>query len=290
MGMPRAVVIRVAGTNCDAEMVRAFTLAGAETDLVHLDRLIADPAALERYDLIGFPGGFSYGDDVASGRIFAMRLRERLWPALAAAVTRGVLMIGACNGFQVMVQVGLLPGHAARRSTEGAGASRPAARLDGAAGGGPPPQTCSLTHNIGGRFIDRWVRVVPNPASPCIWTRPLVGACAPDIEGAVLRLPVAHGEGRFVTDTPETLAAIEANHQVALRYAPGDNPNGSANDIAGICDPSGRIFALMPHPERYLAWENHPFWTRLPAEQRRGDTPGLRMFKAAVEAAAAVPA
>jgi phosphoribosylformylglycinamidine (FGAM) synthase-like amidotransferase family enzyme len=186
--------------------------------------------------------------------------------------------------------VGLLPGHVDGRVSVRAGGTRPRAPFDGRSAGGPPPQTCSLTHNLGGRFIDRWVRVTANPASPCVWTRPLVEAFTPEAEAAVLRLPIAHGEGRFVTDMPETMAAIEANQQVALRYAPGDNPNGSTNDIAGICDASGRILGLMPHPERYLAWENHPFWTRLPPEQRTGDTPGLRMFKAAVEAAAAVPA
>lgn len=278
--MPRAIVIRAAGTNCDAEMCRAFEMAGASADLVHLDRLIDRPATLDHYDLVAFPGGFSYGDDVASGRIFAMRLRERLWPSLHAAAARGVPMIGACNGFQVMVQVGLL----GLSSVEGCD--------------GPPAQSCALTHNAGGRFIDRWVRVVPNADSPCIWTRHLAEEFSggPAGEGEVggggggrasdaLRLPIAHGEGRFVTDTPGTLAALEANQQVALRYAADDNPNGSSNDIAGICDPTGRILGLMPHPERYLDWTRHPFWTRLDPSTRHGDTPGLSMFRAAVVAA-----
>ncbi len=278
--MPTALVIRAPGTNCDTEMVRAFTLAGCERcDLLHLDRLIADPAAIETYDLIGFPGGFSYGDDVASGRVFAMRLRERLYAPLHAAVDRGVCIIGACNGFQVLVQVGLLPG---------------AAALPGRAAGGsslPPPLTVALTDNIGNRFIDRWLRVEAVEASPCVWTRGLASRWRPSDSGAAkaaahpaMTLPIAHGEGRFVTDTPATLAALESSGQVALRYI--DNDNGSQNAIAGICDPTGRVFGLMPHPERYLAWHHHPFATALPEEVKQGDTPGLMMFKNAVEAVA----
>lgn len=279
----RALVLRAPGTNCDAEMCRAFELAGASVSLVHLDRIASDPAQVGGYDLIGFPGGFSYGDDIASGRIFAMRLREKVYPALREAASNGVPMIGACNGFQVLVQVGLLPGPAV-------GESWP---VDQA-----PKQTCALAHNAGGRFIDRWCRVLPNTQSPCIWTEGLEeyldgpnqsdragsGRAGSDRLGSDrLMFPIAHGEGRFVTDSPETLEALIAHNQVALTYA--DNPNGSSASIAGICDPSGRIFGLMPHPERYLDWSHHPFWTRLDAHQRRGDTPGMRMFRNAVEAA-----
>lgn len=268
----RALVLRAPGTNCDAEMCRAFELAGASVDLVHVDRLCADPAIVEGFDLIGFPGGFSYGDDIASGRIFAMRLRERLYPALRDAARRGVPMIGACNGFQVMVQVGLLPGPAP-------GADWPE---DGA-----PAQTCSLAHNAGGRFIDRWCRVLTNPHSPCIWTQGLERFLAPGSAGSdLLMLPIAHGEGRFVTNSAQTLSALVANNQVAMTYV--DNPNGSSASIAGVCDPSGRIFGLMPHPERYLDWTRHPFWTRLSASDRQGPTPGALMFRNAVEAARAV--
>lgn len=270
---PAALVIRTAGTNCDAELVRAFDLAGAKTTLMHLDRLIADPAQLDAFDLVGFPGGFSYGDDVASGRIFAMRLRERLYPALRSAARRGCPMIGVCNGFQVLVQVGLLPGPRP-------GEDWPADR--------PPPQEVALAANQSGRFIDRWVRVEANAASPCVWTRGLAerfsGAMADDL----LRLPVAHGEGRFVPESPAVMQRLEENGQVALRYL--DDPNGSVGAVAGICDPSGRIFGLMPHPERYLDWVHHPFWTRLGDDVRQGQTPGLAIFRNAVEAAASVNA
>ncbi|HVZ94321.1 MAG TPA: phosphoribosylformylglycinamidine synthase subunit PurQ [Phycisphaerales bacterium] len=276
---PLALILRTAGTNCDAEMVRAFQLAGAETELVHLDHLIGDPSQVERFDLIGFPGGFSYGDDVAAGRIFAVRIREHLYPALRAAADRGVPMIGACNGFQVLVQTGLLPG-----SEQGQWPEEPA------------PQATALAANAGGRFIDRWLHMAPVANTRCIWTRGLDHFVSSSSSQAasrkphpdLLMLPIAHGEGCFLTSSPTILQQLEQNGQVAIRYAPHDNPNGSESDIAGICDPSGRIFGLMPHPERYLSWRNHPWWTRLPAESMTGDTPGLRMFKNAVEAVVGV--
>lgn len=281
---PLALVIRTAGTNCDAEMCRAFELAGARVQLVHVDRLIADPARVDAFDLIGFPGGFSYGDDVASGRILAVKLRERLYPALRAAAQRGCPMIGACNGFQVLVQVGLLPGPASS-SAFSAHSSDPHWPADRA-----PEQTVALAHNSGGRFIDRWVKVRVNNASPCIWTRGLAGAFAGPAESDIMQLPIAHGEGRFVTASDAVLDALRRGGQIALTYA--ESVNGSQEDIAGICDATGRIFGLMPHPERYLDWTLHPFWTRLDAKIRSGaaPTPGLMMFQNAVRAVASTPA
>lgn len=266
MAHPRALVIRTAGTNCDAEMVRAFEMAGAEVSLVHVDRLIGDPSQIESFDLMGFPGGFSYGDDIASGRILAMKLRERLYPALRDAARRGCPMIGACNGFQVLVQVGLLPGPRAREDWPEDAA---------------PAQTTALSFNAGGRFIDTWVRVKPMPGSPCIWTEGLAERFSANAD-ATMRLPIAHGEGRFVTSDKAVLKDLMLGGQIALTYV--DNPNGSEADIAGICDPSGRIFGLMPHPERYLDWTRHPFWTRLPEHVSSGPTPGLMMFQNAVRA------
>lgn len=275
MPTPRALVIRTAGTNCDAGMCLAFEMAGAAVELVHVDRLIAEPARVGFFDLIGFPGGFSYGDDIASGRILAMKLREKLYPALRDAARRGCPMIGACNGFQVLVQVGLLPGP----GVGGAGAEWP---QDVA-----PAQTTALSFNAGGRFIDTWVRVKPTAGSPCIWTQGLAehfGANTDDL----LRLPIAHGEGRFVTAGASVMRDLASNGLIALSYV--DNPNGSEADIAGICDASGRIFGLMPHPERYLDWTRHPFWTRLDKSTMRGPTPGLMMFQNAVRAARSVSA
>lgn len=274
MPKPAALVIRAAGTNCDAEMVRAFEMAGAAATLTHLDRLIESPGLLAEYDLIGFPGGFSYGDDIASGRIFAMKARERLYPALRAAVTRGCPIIGACNGFQVLVQVGLLPGPAAGEEWP-----RDAA----------PPQQVALTDNKDARFCDRWVGMEFNADSVCVWTRGLnefAEGVPPSTARTINQLPVAHGEGRLVASDPQVLAALESGGQIVARYT--DNYNGSQDDIAGICDATGRVFGLMPHPERYLDWTRHPYWTRLDAGIRKGPTPGLRMFMNAVEAARSV--
>jgi len=265
-------VIRTAGTNCDREMCRAFELGGASAELVHLDALGARPSRLDAFDLIGFPGGFSYGDDIASGRIFAMRARQTLWAALRRAIERGVPMIGACNGFQVMVQIGLLPG-------PDAGQGWPA--------DAPPAQTVALTWNDSARFVDRWapVTVEPRPASmgECVWTAGLDADAGAD----VLRLPVAHAEGRLVVGEGTSVPALEAGGHVALRYA--EPVNGSAGSIAGLCDASGRIFGVMPHPERYLSWAHHPFWTRLDPSVRAGETPGAAMFRSAVRAARGTP-
>lgn len=264
--MPRALVIRTAGTNCDGEMVRAFGMAGAPAQTMHLHQLVKDPGRIGEFDLIGFPGGFSYGDDIASGRIFAMRARERLYPALREAIVRGCPMIGACNGFQVMVQIGLLPGPAV-------GEEWPLSEA--------PAQTVALTDNIGARFVDRWVPVKFEQKSKCVWTKGLGESHHADTH----MLPVAHGEGRFVASA-EVIADLEATGRVALRY--GDNYNGSQAAIAGICDSTGLIFALMPHPERYLDWTRHPYWTRLPETMKRGETIGLKMFRNAVEVAGRV--
>jgi len=270
--MPKALVIRAPGTNCDAEMCRGFELAGATPQLVHIDTLIAHPGTLDSADLIGFPGGFSYGDDIASGRVFAMKIRESLFSPLREAARRGVPIIGACNGFQVLVQVGLLPG-----PSEGWTAS----------GSESPIQTAALADNVSGRFVDRWVGVATPPRSNCIWTQGLGTAWSegdtpsPHLHD-IMMLPVAHGEGRFQAASDSVLDTLDRNGQIALTYT--DNFNGSARSIAGISDVSGRIFGLMPHPERFLDWTRHPYWTRLPAALRSKPTPGLLMFRNAVQA------
>ena len=242
---PSTLIIRTAGTNCDLELAHAFELAGATTTTVHLNELIADPARLEGFDLIGLPGGFSYGDDIAAGRIFANRLKHRLYEPLLAAIDRGVPMIGPCNGFQVLVKLGLLPDPHAKA------------------------QQATLAHNTSGRFIDRWTPMTVEADSKCVWTQGL-----DDHD-----LPMAHGEGRF--EAPDdVLDALEANGQVAVRYAA--NPNGSKRDIAGVCDPTGLVFGLMPHPERHLHYTNHPAWTRMTDAQRAQTPVGLRYFENAV--------
>jgi phosphoribosylformylglycinamidine synthase len=237
-------VLRAAGTNCDVETAYAFDSVGASSTTLHVNRLRERPGLLREMQILAIPGGFSYGDDVASGRIFANELVSGLRDELFGFVERGGFVIGICNGFQVLVKSGLLP------------------RLDGAT-----TQQATLTDNVSGRYSDRWVRVTGDPAR-CLWI--------PD--GNEIELPVAHGEGRFAA-SPDCLARLAGAHQIALRYSSGTNPNGSASDIAGVCDPSGRVFGLMPHPERFLRFENHPRWTR---EARRSEGDGVRIFRAAV--------
>ena len=268
---PLALIVRTAGTNCDAELVRAFELAGARAELLHVDRLVAEPALLDGADLIGFPGGFSYGDDIASGRMLAIKLRERLLDSLRAAVERGAPIIGVCNGFQVLAQVGLLPG-VARLSDPCASAEAPHSPC-------APRPSVALADNAGARFIDAWLGV-NYPDSRCVWTR---GLGSLDADAAIL--PIAHGEGRFIADDA-TLDALEEHDQVAVRYR--DNPNGSMRAIAGISDPTGLILGLMPHPERFADWRQHPTWTRLDPSRFDQPTPGLRMFQNAVKHVAAV--
>lgn len=244
---PRALIIRTAGTNCDRELAYAFELAGAQTSLAHLNQLIADPALLEQADLIGLPGGFSYGDDIAAGRIFANRLRHRLMDRFRGAVARGVPIIGICNGFQVLVKMGLLPDPQQGR------------------------QTTTLADNICGRFIDQWLTLEVPPDTVCVWTRGLT----------TLDLPIAHGEGRFVPADDQVLSRLRDNGQIALRYADGHNLNGSVDRIAGICDPTGLVLGLMPHPERYTHRTHHPNWPATPADAS-WTAPGLRFFQNAV--------
>lgn len=252
--MPSALVITAAGINCENELLHAFGLAGAQPELVHLNSLLEDPAIVDRYDLVGLPGGFSYGDAIAAGRVMAALMRERLYPAFVRAIERGAPIIAPCNGFQIAVQIGLLPGPAP-------GAPWPAS---------PPRPTATLGRNASGRFVDRWCAVEVPPRTRCVWTAGL------DVPPAAMMLPVAHGEGRFICPG---LARLERDGQVALRYLAADNPNGSAGDVAGICDASGLVFGLMPHPERFTRFTQHPAWTRLPGAV---EPLGLKIFRNAV--------
>ena len=257
---PRALVITAPGINCDGELAQAFEAAGAAPELALLKALERNPSRIDAFDLVGLPGGFSYGDDVAAGRVMAVLMRERVYPALAAAVARGVPVICPCNGFQIAVQAGLLPGPS------------------GAWPATPARPTVALCQNESTRFHDAWTRVRIPANTRCIWTRGL------ELDDQTGLLPSAHGEGRFITDA-DTLKALHANGQVAVQYGDGENFNGSMDAIAGICDPSGLVFGLMPHPERYTRWTQHPWWTRLAPSQRQGEPLGLRVFRNAVNLA-----
>ena len=255
---PQALILTAPGINCDDELCEAFDLAGASPLRIHINRLSENPSLLDEADLIGLPGGFSYGDAVAAGRIASQLIRSHLWAGLMSAVERGVPMIAPCNGFQIAVQSGLLPGPSAD-------VSWPAS---------PPAADVALVDNESARFIDRWVEVEYPTDTVCVWTRGLTSGPGTSL------LPIAHGEGRFVGGGH--LRQLEEAGQIAVRYAKHDNPNGSDGDVAGICDASGLILGLMPHPERYTRWTQHPYWTRLDEAHRQADTPGLAMFRNAV--------
>ena len=256
--MTTALVLTTSGINCDRELAHAFELSGATAELVHLNRLLAEPGMVDRYSLIGLPGGFSYGDAIGAGRIAATLMREALYPAFVSAIARGVPIIAPCNGFQIAAQMGLLPGPAA-------GEPWPAV---------PARPTVGLAANDTARFVDRWCAVEIPDGTRCIWTQGI------ELEDAGGVLPVAHGEGRFTVGPDLAVSRLAADGQIALRYRPGENPNGSLDAVAGICDASGLVLGLMPHPERFTRWTHHPQWTRL--EEPRGETLGLAMFRNAV--------
>lgn len=223
--------MRGPGTNCDRETAFAFEQAGAATALVHINRLISGTERLGDYDILVIPGGFTYGDDIAAGKVLANELMLRLGEQVRRFISDGRLVLGICNGFQVMVKAGILPGL------------------------GSDVSGITLTNNDSNRFECRWVHLKVEPDSPCVFTRGI----------EKMYLPVAHAEGKLVA-SPEVLPELP----VVLRYANPDggvaayplNPNGSVVDIAGICDATGRVFALMPHPERYIGQRQHPRWTR----------------------------
>ena len=259
MPKPRALVLRAPGTNCDEETAAAWEVAGATVETRHVATLLQQADPLASYQILTLPGGFSYGDDLGAGRILAARLGAGFGDALRRFRDRGGLVLGICNGFQVLVRAGLLPG------------------LPEAMG----PAT--LTFNDSGHFESRWVKLAPTPG-----LSPFLADAEP------IELPIAHGEGKFLAAAPEALAHLHSSGQVVLHYADEAgrpaatfpaNPNGSAGGVAGLCDPTGRIFGLMPHPERFISAIHHPRWTRRGIDP---DAPGdgLRIFRNAVDALA----
>ena len=266
MNNVRALVLTGYGLNCDHETAYALELAGASAGRVHINALIDETVSVMDFQIMVFGGGFSWGDDHGAGVIQAVRMKTHLGDQILKFIEAGNLVLGICNGFQTLVNLGLLPAfdHDYTR------------------------RCVALTFNDCGNFRDDWVALTVNPASPCIFTAGI----------DCLELPVRHGEGKFYADEPAIGQLMNAN-QIVMQYAkPGGrlaagkfpyNPNGSVNDIAGICDPTGRVFGLMPHPEAFNHWTNHPDWTRHKEMMKRrgvkaapGPAIGIRIFQNAV--------
>ena len=262
----KSIVITGNGTNCETEMAHACRLAGSDiVDIVHISELLYGEKRLDDYHFLNLPGGFLDGDDLGSAKAGAHRILhatvagtgEKLYDQLSRFIGEGKLILGVCNGFQLLVKLGLLP----------------------AFDGDYRTQTTTLSFNDSGRFEDRWVYLKVNGNAPCVFTRGIDG----------FYLPVRHGEGKFLAKDESILARLHAENRIVLQYSDAayqaptmdypDNPNGAVDAIAGICNDTGRIFGLMPHPEAYLHRTNHPRWTResLPEEGM-----GLAIFRNAV--------
>lgn len=240
----KVLVLTGDGINCERETARAFSLAGADPVILHVNDLLGDPRSLQTYEAAAFPGGFSFGDDLGSGQVLALKLSMILGEELRAFVAAKKPVIGICNGFQALTKLGLLP--------------EPFA-----------PRTMALARNSHGHFLDRWVELEVEKNTVCIWTRGLEGS---------FPLPIRHGEGKvaFTKGEEEIIhRKLTQGGQVVLRY--GEEVNGSYGRIAGVCDPTGLVFGLMPHPEAAVSLLQHPQSTRL--ADRAGEGMGLKFFK-----------
>jgi phosphoribosylformylglycinamidine synthase len=267
----RVAVLFGFGINCDRETAAVFDMVGGKSERLHVNNLVQGNRSLEEFDILAVPGGFSFGDHLGSGRLLGNRLRFALRDQLQKFVSSGKPIIGICNGFQALVKTGLLPG------PENASLEPDLI------------QRASLTLNNTGRYEDRWVTLEFDSQSPCIWTKGIQR----------IECPVRHGEGRFVMPTDAELDRLSANHQLTVRYAdpstePGTNPsddllpfplspNGSMRNIAGICDPTGLVFGLMPHPEAFYTMWLHPEHTSMKLNEDEWEGSGLQIFRNAVE-------
>lgn len=272
MATPRICILRAPGTNCDIETAHAFELAGGTAERVHLFRLLENPQLLNQFQILCVPGGFSYGDDLGAGVIFSRQLRGQLNQAMREFLLADKLVLGICNGFQTILKAGLIM----RRGIEQADQN-------------PLENQVTLAWNANGRYTDRWVRLKVSSSKSVF----LQGLDEFDV-------PMAHAEGRIALSSPELLDDLRNQGSIALCYwsaaaqkelaSVGDptrvsllpepeNPNGSLANIAGLCDSTGRVLGLMPHPERFLFATQHPRWTRL---RLRGEGDGIRIFRNAV--------
>ena len=254
---PQVIILRTAGTNCDQETAFAFKDCGASVDCVHINRIFEGTVKLTDYHILAIPGGFTYGDDIESGRILANELVIRLGNDLREFIAAGKLIIGICNGFQVLVKAGILPGQLADQESKARGSA----------------QKSTLTSNDSGKFEARWVHL--KVAGKSVWTEGL---------NDLVYYPVAHAEGKFIPRDQAVLDNLRQNQQIVFRYVNPDggkpdypqNPNGSVDHIAGITDRTGRVLGMMPHPERHFLFTQHPYWTRLEKKSAHGQ--GARIF------------
>lgn len=271
MATPLTLILSGYGINCEEETAFAFERAGARTAIVHVNDLIEDRGMLERFNIFVFPGGFSYGDDTGSGLALANRIKNNMLHELARFMERDTLTLGICNGFQVMVNLGIVPGLGMGSAEERS----------------PGRAEVALEHNSTNRYQCRWVDLLAEQKSPSVFTAGMKS----------LHIPVAHGEGNFFAD-PGVLEALEREGLVALRYAATDglpaggkfpwNPNGSMHDIAALCDRSGRIMGMMPHPERGIFFTQRDDWPLLKEKAKRNgagvpeESDGMMIFRNAV--------
>jgi phosphoribosylformylglycinamidine synthase I len=225
---PKALIIRAAGTNCDQETIHAIELAGGECQVAHINQLLTGHMRLHPFHMIVLPGGFSYGDDISAGKVLANEMRLKLREQLTRFVESKRLVIGVCNGFQILVKSGLLPGFDP---------------VD-------EKQLVTLSLNDSARFQCHWTNLRPEP-SAAKWL---------DGMPKSFELPIAHGEGKFLTLSPKVMSQLKKNKQIIFSYAP-KNPNGSQANVAGICNKMGNVVGLMPHPERFVSRYQHPNWT-----------------------------
>jgi phosphoribosylformylglycinamidine synthase I len=260
---PKVIVFSGYGINSEEETLYAFVQAGAEGEIVHINDVIDGKKNLEDYQIMAFPGGFAYGDDTGSGNAYANKMRDNLWEEVSKFIAQDKLVVGICNGCQILANLGLIPGFEYGEREIG------------------------MMHNASARFECRWTNLKAT-SSKCVWTRGI----------DIMRTPVAHGEGRFYMED-ETLQKLIADDQIAFRYIdengqfPGGefpaNPNGAIYDVAAICDPTGRIMGIMPHPERNLFFYNQDNWPQIAENLRREgkelpkEGEGMQMFRNAVE-------
>jgi phosphoribosylformylglycinamidine synthase len=261
MSRPPILILHATGTNRDREAAWACELAGGAPEIVHLNRLYRGEISLRDYRMVVLPGGFSYGDDLGAGKLWAVGLRYHLGAALTEFVASGRPVLGICNGFQALVKAGILPGAIEDDRLKIEDCERVQGSQSSIFNLQSVAHFATLARNDSARFECRWVYLQPEAASPCVFTR---GLAEP------IRCPVAHGEGKFVARDAAALAVIEALRLPALRYAAptGEeaaypwNPNGSANGIAGVCNPQGNVLGLMPHPEDHIVSEQNPDYHR----------------------------